>query len=272
MSLEQLERNLAIWRRKPALRLVYEVWFDLLLAPLPRGAVVVEVGAGMGTFAQHARARRPDLRWIASELAVTGWNDIVADALHLPLRDASVDAVVGVDVLHHLARPRWFFTEAARVLRPGGRVALVEPWVTALSFVIYRYFHQESCSFTDPWQPFAESGDTTKAAFDGNAAVLNLIVRRAGSEEWQRLGLTPPTVERLNGLAYTLTLGFRDPSLLPAAAAPAAIRVDRWLRPLTPLLALRALAVWTRVGSGNDSMPRTAAQVQRATDGTARPA
>ena len=259
MSLGQLERNLAIWQRKPALRLVYEVWFDLLLARLPPGAVVVEVGAGMGTFAQHARARRPDLRWIASELAVTGWNDIVADALHMPFQDGSVDAVVGVDVLHHLARPRWFFTEASRVLRPGGRVALVEPWVTALSFVVYRYFHQESCSFTDPWQPFAQSGDTTKAAFDGNAAVLNLIVRRAGSEEWRRLGLTPPSVELLNCVAYTLTLGFRDPSVLPAAAAPAAIRVDRWLRPLAPLLALRALAVWMREG-------------REATDGTARPA
>jgi hypothetical protein len=128
-------------------------------------------------------------------------------------------------------------------------VALVEPWVTALSFVIYRYFHQESCSFTDPWQPFAESGDTTKAAFDGNAAVLPLVVRRAGSEEWRRLGLTAPNVELLNGLAYTLTLGFRAPSLLPAAAAPAAIRVDRWLRPLAPVLALRALAVWVREGS-----------------------
>jgi SAM-dependent methyltransferase len=246
MSLEQLERNLAIWGRKPELRLVYEVWFDLLLAQLPRGTVAVEIGAGMGTFARHARARRPDLRWIASELAVTGWNDIVADALHLPLQDGSVDAVVGIDVLHHLARPRWFFTEAARVLRPGGRVALVEPWVTPLSFVIYRYFHQESCSFTDPWQPFAETGDISKAAFDGNAAVLPLVVRRTGSDEWRTLGLTPPRVELLNGLAYTLTLGFRAPSLLPATAAPAAIRVDRWLRPLASLLALRALAVWMR--------------------------
>jgi ubiquinone/menaquinone biosynthesis C-methylase UbiE len=254
VSLEQLERHLAIWRSKPELRRVYEVWFDLLLAQLPRGAIVVEVGAGMGTFAPHARARRPDLRWIATELAVTGWNDIVADALRLPLRNGSVDAVVGIDVLHHLARPRWFFTEAARVLRAGGRVALVEPWVSALSFVIYRYFHQESCAFTDPWQPFAESGDTSKAAFDGNAAVLPLVVRRADGEEWRKMGLTPPRVELLNGLAYILTLGFRTSSLLPAAAAPALLRVDRWLQPLAPAVAMRALAVWTREGPPDDAL------------------
>lgn len=272
MSLEQLERHLSLWRRKPELRLVYEVWFDLLLEEIPRGAVTVEIGAGMGTFAAHARQHRPDLRWIATELTVTGWNDVVADALHLPFPDASIDAIVGVDVLHHLARPRWFFMEAARVLRPGGRVALVEPWVTALSFVIYRFFHQEGCSFSDPWQPFAATGDTNKAAFDGNAAVLNLLVRRTPAEVWPALGFAPPRVEPLNGLAYLLTLGFRPASLLPAATAPAMIRLDRWLRPLASLIAMRVAAVWMRQDVAGRSVEGPGAAGARATDGTARPA
>jgi SAM-dependent methyltransferase len=246
VSGEQLERHLAIWQTKPALRLVYAVWFDLLLEQLPRGAVTLEIGAGMGAFAAHARARRPDLRWIATELAVTGWNEVVADALRLPFREATIDAVVGLDVLHHLARPRWLFTEAARVLRPGGRLALVEPWVTPLSFLIYRFFHQESCTFSDPWKPFAATGDVAKEAFDGNAAVLPLLVRRTAMDDWARLGFAPPRVRLLNGLAYLMTLGFRKTSLLPAPAAPAAIRLDHWLRPLAPALALRASAVWVR--------------------------
>jgi ubiquinone/menaquinone biosynthesis C-methylase UbiE len=246
VSREQLERHLAIWQRKPELRLVYQVWFDLLLDELPQGAVTLEIGAGMGAFAAHARGRRPDLRWIATEIAVTGWNDVVADALRLPVRDAAVDAVVGLDVLHHLARPRWFFTETARVLRPAGRLALVEPWVTPFSFLIYRFFHQESCTFSDPWKPFAATGDVTKAAFDGNAAVLPLVVRHTATDDWAKLGFAPPRVHLLNGLAYLLTLGFRTRSLLPATAARAAIGLDRWLRPLAPLAALRACAVWMR--------------------------
>jgi SAM-dependent methyltransferase len=246
VSREQLERHLAIWQRKPELRLVYGVWFDLLLEQLPQGATTLEIGAGMGTFAAHARGRRPDLRWIATELTVTGWNDVVADALRLPFRDETIDAVVGLDVLHHLARPRWLFTEAARVLRPGGRLAVVEPWVTPLSFVVYRFFHQESCVFSDPWEPFATTGDLTKEAFDGNAAVLNLVVRRTAMDDWASLGFAPPRVDLLNGFAYLLTLGFRTTSLLPATAAPAALRLDHWLRPLAPAVALRARAVWLR--------------------------
>jgi hypothetical protein len=147
----------------------------------------------------------------------------------------------------------------------------VEPWVTPLSFLIYRYFHQESCEFTDPWQPFAATGDTSKAAFDGNAAVLNMLVRRTPEEAWAALGFAPPRVDLLNGLAYALTLGFRSASLLPAAAAPAAIRIDRWLRPLASMLALRATVSWTRQ-DGAGSGRRSSAEGPEATDGRSRPA
>jgi len=118
--------------------------------------------------------------------------------------------------------------------------------VTLLSFPIYRWFHQEGCSFREPWRPFAETGDTTKAAFDGNAAVLRQLVRRTAPEEWPRLGFEPPRLDLLNGLAYVLTLGFRRQSLLPGRAAAGVIRLDRWTKALAPLLALRAMAVWMR--------------------------
>src|SRR6185295_5844134 len=141
----------------------------------------------------------------ATELAVTDWNDVVADALRLPFRDETIDAVVGLDVLHHLARPRWLFTEAARVLRPGGRLALVEPWVTPLSFPVYRFFHQEDCAEPpDRWDPFA-AGGAGKELFDGNAGIPRAIVRDTSPEEWRGLGLEPPRKELVNGLAYLLT-------------------------------------------------------------------
>lgn len=244
MSLERLLEHRVLWDAKPVLARVYEPWFRALVGTAPREGRVLEVGAGPGFLAAFAREHRPDLRWVASDLHPAPWNDLAADAGRLPLATASVDAVAGLDVLHHLARPAAFLAEAARVLRPGGRVALVEPWVTPFSWGIYRFLHQEGCRIgVDPWDPFP---GTDKKSFDGDAAVPWRITRVSSAERWRALGLSPPRVDRLNGFAYLLSLGFRPASLLPLPLADAVAGVDRLARPLAPLTALRAVLTWAK--------------------------
>jgi SAM-dependent methyltransferase len=246
VSLDRLREHRRIWQDKPVLADVYDVWFRDLAALAQPEERVLEVGAGPGLFTEWARARRPDLRWIATDLLPAPWNEVAADASALPLRAGSVDVVVGVDVLHHLARPRAFFIEAARVIAAGGRLALLEPWVTPLSYPIYRFVHQEGCTLgIDPWDPFGAGG---KEAFDGDGALPWRIVRSTGPEGWRELGLARPHVATLNGFAYLLTLGFRSASLLPRPAAPALMGLDRATRALSRLTGLRALLVWERIG------------------------
>jgi SAM-dependent methyltransferase len=252
MSVEKLAEHAQIWKDKPELRLVYSVWFDALLSQAPQGGRVVEVGAGPGVFADYARRLRPDLRWASTDLARAPWNDVVADAQALPFRTGCADVVLGIDILHHLAQPRAFFAEAARVLRRGGRLAMVEPWVTPLSFAVYRFFHPEDCAEpADRWSPFAAAEG--KDLFDGNAAVPRAIVSATGAAEWSHLGLEPPRTDLINGFAYLLTLGFRRRSLLPFRMAPAALWVDRRLAVLARLAGLRARLVWRR-GEGLPSV------------------
>ncbi|CPR12914.1 methyltransferase type 11 [Mycobacterium bohemicum DSM 44277] len=52
---------------------------------------------------------------------------IRADAQRLPLRDDTVDAVVSTAVLQLVPNPTAALAEMARVLRPGGRLAVMVP-------------------------------------------------------------------------------------------------------------------------------------------------
>jgi SAM-dependent methyltransferase len=243
MSLDILREHREIWSARPSLRAIYAEWFDVLLGRLPSGASVLELGAGPGFLAEYARARRPDLRWLSSDLLPAPWNDLVADALKLPVENARLDAVVGVDFVHHLARPGDFFTEAARVLKPTGQVVTIEPWITPFSFPIYRLFHQEQCRLGgDPFRPWAEGA--AKEAFDGDAALSWALVRSGA--DWGRFGLRPPEVETINTFAYLLSLGFRRGSLFPDRLLRRLLTLDRATARLSRWLAVRACIVWRK--------------------------
>jgi len=247
MSLERLEEHRRIWSAKPLLAEVYRVWFDALLATLRDGRIL-EVGAGPGFFATYARNRFGN-QWLATDIIETPWNDIVADGARLPFGGETMGAVVALDFVHHLASPAPFFSEAARVLRPGGHIAVVEPWVTLLSYPIYHFVHQEKCTLgIDPWKPFGDSPPAgPKEPFDGEAAVPWRLVQDTTSAAWEKLGFRAPKVKILNAFAYLLSLGFREASLLPRRLAPYLLRLDERARALAPYLGLRALIVWEKV-------------------------
>jgi 2-polyprenyl-3-methyl-5-hydroxy-6-metoxy-1,4-benzoquinol methylase len=95
---------------------------------LPDGRVG-DVGAGTGIVTE--RLARPGVELVACDLSVEmliqaserlAGRVHVADAEALALRDAAMDALTYVWVLHHVADLRVCLEEAWRVLRPGGRV------------------------------------------------------------------------------------------------------------------------------------------------------
>ncbi len=53
--------------------------------------------------------------------------DVEGDALNLPFPDASFDSVMSTQVLEHVTDPMRAMKAAARVLKPGGRLALTAP-------------------------------------------------------------------------------------------------------------------------------------------------
>jgi SAM-dependent methyltransferase len=246
-DLDLLSTHRRVWDSKPNLRDSYHRYYDMLLPHCPKEARVLELGCGVGGFGARAR----DLgyaRWIASDIIATESARVRCDATALPFKTASLDRIVFVDVLHHLASPVRFFTEAARVLRPDGAIVCVEPWVTAFSYPIYRYIHVEGCDLTrDVDAPFSSAG--SKAAYEGDAGLTTLVCRKLGAAgRWQELGFAPPRVKTFNDFAYLATRGLREGRDAPGAIYAAARAVlDDFMAPLSPLIGFRARLIWQRL-------------------------
>jgi SAM-dependent methyltransferase len=112
---------------------------------------VLDVGCGFGGTLRYVRERNPgcrlrgvniderQLQWArrlvaedegagpaagAGTGAVDPISFVVADGCRLPVATASVDHVLAVECIFHFPSRKAFFLEVARVLRPGGTLAL----------------------------------------------------------------------------------------------------------------------------------------------------
>jgi ubiquinone/menaquinone biosynthesis C-methylase UbiE len=105
---------------------------ETIARELPIGGDVLDVGNGLGeqdpVIAATAETRSivavnitlSQLLAGKPRLADAGAHGVNADATRLPMRDASFDGVISVEAAFHFPSRAVFFTEALRVLRPGG--------------------------------------------------------------------------------------------------------------------------------------------------------
>lgn len=88
---------------------------------------VVEVGGGTGRVAGVVDATVLDpARGMLERARAKGLETVQGSATDLPYADASLDAVVIVDALHHFPDHERCLAEAARVLAPGGVLVIRE--------------------------------------------------------------------------------------------------------------------------------------------------
>jgi ubiquinone/menaquinone biosynthesis C-methylase UbiE len=104
--------------------------------------LVLDVGTGPGIFPLGIAASLPELKFLGIDLSPAmietaranarerGLDEQVhfqlGSAYALPLPDKSVDLVLCVHTVHHLADPLAFFNEAARALKQGGKYVIVD--------------------------------------------------------------------------------------------------------------------------------------------------
>jgi SAM-dependent methyltransferase len=218
------------------LRRIYEQWYAELTAALPDDdpGPVLELGSGAGFLKRYV----PEL--ITSEILPVSTVDMVLDGQQMPFADASLRGIVMLDVLHHLPKVRLFFVEAARCVKPGGVVAMIEPWNTAWGGFIYRYLHHESFSpLAADWH-FPEGGPLSAA----NGALPWMVFER----DRQIFGRDFPCweilrIRRHTPFAYLLSGGLAMRPVVPERWFDACRKTEKLFAPWMHYLAMFATIV-----------------------------
>jgi ubiquinone/menaquinone biosynthesis C-methylase UbiE/DNA-binding HxlR family transcriptional regulator len=132
--------------------------FSLLLAQNATKVIAVDSSAKMIEFARD-QAHRHHVKNVDYRLG---------DMEELPIDDRSVDLVFFSQSLHHALHPQHAIAEAARILRPGGRIAILD--------LAKHRFEEAREMYADEWLGFSEAELESMLLQAGFAKVQTSIV------------------------------------------------------------------------------------------------
>jgi ArsR family transcriptional regulator len=133
---------------------------ETLLTLMPP-MVIADLGAGEGTFSQLLARRSKKViaidnsdkmveygRELAAKHGVKNLEYRKGDLEAVPIRDAAVDLAFFSQALHHAQHPALAVTEAWRILKPGGRIVVLD---------LLRHNYEEAREmYADLWLGFTE--------------------------------------------------------------------------------------------------------------------
>jgi SAM-dependent methyltransferase len=223
MSVEQLAKNEKIWSEKVVLREIYHDYYKRIKSFLSAGGSTLEIGGGTGNLKEYAS----DV--ITSDIISSAWLDCVFDAQKIPFKEQSINNIVAVDVLHHIEFPRLFFKEAIRVLKSGGRIVLLDPAITPISYLFYRYLHKEPVEMNqDPLQ--YGMPNPGRKPFEANQAIPSLLFGKyleAFQDQFPELKIVKKHF--LSFVAYPLSGGFQPWCLIPKLLINPILKIEKVL-------------------------------------------
>jgi SAM-dependent methyltransferase len=204
-------------------REVYARYAECVSRCPPRGGIL-EIGSGAG----FARELLPGL--IASDILPYAGLDLVLDARRLPFAAGALRAILMFNVFHHIPDVGAMLAECERVLRPGGRVLIVDEHPGVIGGPVLRFIHHEPYVRDAGWT-FESTGPLSGAngalcwiVFQRDRAVFERRFPRLAVERYQ-----PHTP-----LRYWLSGGLKRWTLLPRVLFGAATALDRGLVSIWP--------------------------------------
>jgi ArsR family transcriptional regulator len=155
---------------------------EVLLKLMPP-MVIADLGAGEGTFSQLLAQRARHVIAVDSSERMVEYGSALArehglanleyrkgDLESLPIEDASVDIAFLSQSLHHAQHPERAAAEAHRVLKPGGRIAVLD--------LMKHHFEEARDIYADLWLGFTEVEIRRFLSSAGFHAVETSVVHR----------------------------------------------------------------------------------------------
>ena len=168
------ERRREILHQKLFLKAIYKEWYRRLLSKFATDAAILEIGSGAGFIKEISPAI------ITSEVLTVSGVDLITDCRALPFGRSCLDGIVMVDVFHHIPSVAGFLREAARCIRPNGRLEMIEPWNTPWAKFIFQRIHPE------PFEPDATWELPAAGPLSGANGALPWIVFERDCEQFSR--------------------------------------------------------------------------------------
>lgn len=226
-----------IWKRKPILRKIYFDKWDKMMSFAKQGKIL-EIGSGPGNFKQYC----PEA--ILLDVVPSPWIDVVGDGRHLPFKTKSLDTIIFVDVLHHMADPLFFLQEAQRVLKKGGRLIFEEPYVSKFSHLVY-HFHHEGLDMDCDKRNYKL--DSRKKALEADLAIATVMFGR----DFKRIKKMIPKLklihlEKYDFFFHLLYGNFSYKQLIPSFFYQPLRMTEKALSPLKELFAFKILVVFEK--------------------------
>jgi len=153
---------------KPVLKKIYTNWYADIMSQIDNNGKILELGSGGGFL----KDLYPQV--ITSDIMTLSCCDMVVDALNLPFENESLDAIVMINVFHHIQDAAIFLNEVNRTLKPNGKLIMIEPSCNNIwSSFIYKYIHHEPLDKHADWK-FESTGPLS----DANIALPYIVFER----------------------------------------------------------------------------------------------
>ncbi len=187
-------------------------------------SVLLEIGSGAGLskyYLPHKIERTDILPWNQNEVIGT------IDAQSLSYETNHFDGAFCVDVIHHLPDPLKAIEELIRVVKPGSKVVVIEPFVSMMSYPVYKFFHSEKTSWKLKLSDFGKVLSDTPS--DGDQGVSRSLFNDRANRLYvkKRLGkICEWTIEYFSPLSFFATGGLSDPLPTPSKLIKAIIAFE----------------------------------------------